>query len=59
MVCFSTLERELPNDRPLDDLHQLQRAVFAYVDAHTTPRRPHSTLRYRTPNEYEQLQAAT
>jgi transposase InsO family protein len=56
---FSTLKRELPNERPLDDAHQLERAVFAYVDAYYNTRRPHSTLGYRTPNEYEQLQAAT
>ena len=56
---FSTLKRELPNDRLLADAHELERAVFAYVDAHYNTRRPHSALGYRTPNEYEQLQVAT
>lgn len=55
---FGTLKRELPNDRPFDDWHELERAVFAYVDAYYNTRRPHSALGYRTPNEYEQLQAA-
>ncbi len=55
---FSTLKRELPNDEPFEDWRDVERAVFAYVDAHYNTRRPHSALGYRTPNEYEQLQAA-
>lgn len=56
---FSTLKRELPNDRPFDDVEHVERAVFAYIDAHYNTRRPHSALGYRTPNEYEQLHAAS
>lgn len=55
---FSTLKRELPNDHVFEDCREVERAVFAYVDAHYNTRRPHSALGYRTPNEYEQLQAA-
>lgn len=54
---FSTLKRELPHD-VFEDWHEVERAVFAYVDAHYNTRRPHSALGYRTPNEYEQLLAA-
>lgn len=55
---FSTLKRELPNDHPFEDCQTVERAVFAYIDAHYNTRRPHSALGYRTPNEYEQLNAA-
>jgi putative transposase len=55
---FSTLKRELPNDDVFEDWREVERAVFAYVEAHYNTRRPHSALGYRTPNEYEQLQAA-
>jgi putative transposase len=53
---FSTLKRELPNDHPFEDWRDVERAVFAYVDAYYNTRRPHSALGYRTPNEYEGLQ---
>ena len=56
---FSTLKRELPTCGPFDDIQELERAVFTYIDAHYNTRRPHSALGYRTPNEYEELQAAT
>jgi len=55
---FSTLKRELPNDHVFEDWLEVERAVFSYVDAFYNTRRPHSTLGYRTPNEYEHLQAA-
>jgi putative transposase len=55
---FSTLKRELPNDHVFEDWREVEQAVFAYVNAHYNTRRPHSSLGYRTPNEYEQLQAA-
>jgi transposase InsO family protein len=55
---FSTLKRELPNDEVFEDWQQLERAVFAYVDAHYNTKRPHSALGYVTPNAYERLQAA-
>jgi transposase InsO family protein len=54
---FSTLKRELPNDHVFEDWREVERAVFEYIDAHYNTRRPHSALGYRTPNEYEQLQA--
>jgi putative transposase len=55
---FSTLKRELPNDHIFEDWREVERAVFAYVDAYYNTRRPHSALGYRTPNEYEHLAAA-
>ena len=55
---FSTLKRELPNDHVFEDCAEVDRAVFAYVDAHYNTRRPHSALGYVTPNEYERIQAA-
>lgn len=55
---FSTLKRELPNDHVFEDWREVERAVFAYVDAHYNTQRRHSALGYRTPNEYEQLLAA-
>ncbi len=54
---FSTLKRELPNDHVFEDWNEVERAVFAYVDAYYNTRRPHSALGYVTPNEYEQLRA--
>jgi len=55
---FSTLKRELPNDHVFEDWREVERAVFAYVDAYYNTRRPHSALGYQTPNRYEQVQAA-
>lgn len=55
---FSTLKRELPNDHVFEGWREVERAVFAYVDAHYNTQRPHSALGYRTPNEYEELRAA-
>jgi transposase InsO family protein len=55
---FSTLKRELPNDEVFDDWRAVDQAVFAYVEGHYNTRRPHSALGYRSPDEYEELQAA-
>jgi putative transposase len=55
---FSTLKRELPNDHIFEDWREVERVVFAYIEGYYNTRRPHSTLAYRTPNEYEELQAA-
>lgn len=54
---FSTLKRELPNDHIFEDWREVERAVFAYVDAHYNTKRPHSALGYLTPNEYEERAA--
>jgi putative transposase len=54
---FSTLKRELPNDHVFEDWRDVERAVFAYVEAHYNTRRPHSALGYITPNEYDQRAA--
>ena len=55
---FSTLKRELPNDHVFADWHEVDRAVFEYVEAYYNTRRPHSALGYRTPSEYEESLAA-
>lgn len=55
---FSTLKREMPQPRAFEDWREVERAVFAYVDAFYNTRRPHSALGYRTPNDYELLHAA-
>ena len=49
---FSTLKRELDISN-FEDWRAVERAVFAYVDAYYNTRRPHSTLGYVAPNEYE------
>jgi putative transposase len=51
---FSTLKRELPNDQPFEDWRDVERALFAYIDGYYNTTRRHSTLGYRSPNEYEQ-----
>jgi putative transposase len=55
---FSALKRELPNDRPVEDVRELKRVLFAYIEAYYNTRRRHSALGYESPNRYEQLQAA-
>jgi transposase InsO family protein len=54
---FSTLKRELPADHMFEDWRAVDRAVFAYVDAHYNTRRPHSALGYLSPTMYEQRAA--
>jgi putative transposase len=54
---FATLKRELPNEDVFEDWEHVERAVFAYIEAHYNTRRPHSALGYITPNEYERRQA--
>jgi putative transposase len=55
---FSTLKRELPNDHIFENWNEVERAVFRYIEGHYNTQRRHSTLGYRTPTEYEELQAA-
>ena len=55
---FSTLKRELPNDHVFEDCSEVERAVFAYVEAYYNTRRPHSALDYCTPNAYEERERA-
>jgi transposase InsO family protein len=54
---FSTLKRELPDD-VLEDWHDADRAVFAYIAACYNSRRFHSALGYLSPNDYERAIAA-
>jgi putative transposase len=50
---FSSLKRELPNEHVFEDWREVDRAVFAYVEAHYNTNRRHSALGYVSPNEYE------
>lgn len=57
---FSTLEFELIRQRPWATPTEAREAVRRYIEQWYNPRRRHSTLRYRSPMEYEAqiLQAA-
>lgn len=55
---FSALKRELPNERPFEDIRELKRALFAYIEAYYNTRRRHSALGYQSPNRYEELRVA-
>ena len=54
---FGSLKRELPNHHIFADWHEVDRAVFAYVEAHYNTNRRHSSLGYVSPNEYERRAA--
>jgi putative transposase len=54
---FSTLKRELPHDRIYEDWRDVERAVFAYVEAYYNSKRRHSALGYLSPTEYERMHA--
>lgn len=54
---FSTMKRELPNDHVFEDWREVERAAFAYIEAHYNTHRRHSALGYVSPNEYEQAAA--
>jgi transposase InsO family protein len=55
---FSALKREQPHDGPFEDIRELKRVLFAYIEGYYNTRRHHSALGYETPNRYEQLRAA-
>jgi putative transposase len=50
---FSTMKAELTEGRLFEDWREVQDAAFKYIAAYYNTRRPHSTLGYLTPNEYE------
>lgn len=52
---FATLERELQDRHKFRTRREAERAIFHFIEAYYNPRRRHSTLGYRTPNEYEML----
>jgi putative transposase len=50
---FSSLKRELPNERLPEDWREVDQLVFTYVAAHYNTNRRHSALGYISPNAYE------
>ena len=52
---FATLKKELVNRRSWPSRHELQLAVFEYIEAFYNRQRRHSTLGMRSPVTYEQL----
>jgi putative transposase len=52
---FATLKNELVNRRSWPSRHELQSAVFEYIEAFYNRRRRHSTLNMLSPANYEQL----
>jgi putative transposase len=53
---FATLKKELVNRRTWPSRHELQSAVFEYIEAFYNRQRRHSTLGMVSPAEYEQAQ---
>jgi putative transposase len=50
---FATLEKELLRRRSFDTHAQARSAIFVYIEGWYNPRRLHSTLGYRSPDEAE------
>jgi len=56
---IGTLKAELLTDSYLpEDIHEVRRELFTYIESFYNSDRLHSTLGYRTPREMEQLTAA-
>jgi putative transposase len=53
---FATLKKELVNRRAWPSRHELQSAVFEYIEAFYNRQRRHSSLGMVSPAEYEQTQ---
>jgi putative transposase len=52
---IGTIKAELFGDRVPDDIHQVQRELFPYIEGFYNRQRLHSSLGYITPAEKEQL----
>jgi putative transposase len=50
---FATYKKELIHTRPWNDLTEVQRHTFLWIESYYNRRRRHSTLNYLTPHEYE------
>ena len=50
---FGTYKKELIHTRPWNDLTEVQRHTFLWIESYYNRRRRHSTLNYLTPLEYE------
>jgi transposase InsO family protein len=56
---FATLKKEVIHLHPWPTVAHLRTAVFEYIESYYNRRRPHSTIGYDTPIEYEQKYALT
>lgn len=52
---FSTLETEVIRGRPLPSRSQARSEMFSFIEGWHNPRRRHSALGYKSPNEFEAL----
>lgn len=50
---IGTLKRELIGDGCFEDIADARAAIFDYIEAYYNTQRKHSSLGYKTPNEYE------
>jgi putative transposase len=50
---FATYKKELIHTRPWNNLTEVQRHTFVWIEGYYNRRRRHSTLNYLTPSEYE------
>jgi len=50
---FATLKKELVYRKTWRTAGELERAVFEYIETYYNPRRLHSAVGYRTPNQVE------
>ena len=56
---WSTLQRELLDRRTWASREELASAIFEWIEGFQKPHRRHSGLGYRSPNDFEDLHAAT
>ncbi len=50
---FGTLKQELVYHEKYENLAEARMSLFKYIEAFYNPKRLHSTLGYKSPNEYE------
>lgn len=52
---WATLKKEFIHLRPFDTVARLRRETFEFIEGYYNTKRIHSSLRYMTPTEYEEL----
>lgn len=52
---FGTLKKEAPAISQCEDINEVRREAFAYINTYYQNCRLHSSLGYRTPNDFEQM----
>lgn len=50
---FSTVETEVIRGRPLESRSQARSEMFSFIEGWYNPRRRHSALGYKSPNQFE------